>query len=55
MGVVRTVVWETQTQEAPEFVPLDYKMGEADKGKTHKVTVSYESCLSRIRIGASEK
>ena len=36
-------------------VPSDYKMGEAYKGKNHKVTVSYMSSLSRIIIGAGKK
>ena len=35
LGFVKAVAWETQTREAPEFVLLDYKMREADKGKTH--------------------
>ena len=30
-------------------------MREADKGKTHRVTVSSRSCLSSFRIGAGEK
>ena len=55
MGFVRSVAWETQTREAPEFALLDYKMREADKGKTHRVTVSSRSCLSSFRIGAGEK
>ena len=50
MGFVKAVAWETQTREAPEFVLLDCKMREVDKGKTH----SY-SGLSSIRIGAGEK
>ena len=36
-------------------VPLDYNMGEAYKGKIHKVTVIYISCLSRIIIRAGKK
>ena len=35
LGFVKAVAWETQTREAPEFVLLDYKMREADKGNTH--------------------
>ena len=60
LGFARTVARETQIQEALELCcrPLDYKMGLGGnpyKGKNHKVTISYMSCLSGIIIGAGKK
>ena len=48
------VAHETQIQETLKlYVPLYYKMGEAYLAKTHKVTVNYLSCLSRVKVAQS--
>ena len=45
------IAHEIQIQETPKLcVPLHYKMGGAYLAKTHKVTVSYLSCLSRVKV-----
>ena len=45
------IAHETQIQETLKlYVPLHYKMGEAYSAKTHKVTVSYMSYLSRVKV-----
>ena len=50
---LRHIAWETQIQEALESCSPVLQTRAAYIGKTHKVTVSYVSYLSRIRIGTA--
>ena len=52
---VRTAALDTQIQEALELCSARLKKGGVYKGKNHKITVGYMSCLSRIIIGAGKK
>ena len=48
------IAHETQIQKKLKlYVPFYYKMGEAYLAKTHKVTVSYMSYLSRVKVSQS--
>ena len=52
-GKLRNLAQEAQIQEALECVPLNYKIGEAYKGK--KPPQNYVSCLWRIIIEFGKK